>query len=136
MLRAEIMAGCQESVKNCLFGETAGVPVDEQGELFSAPLRHFKPNIPTAGLRASFKTCQLCQHQGSGIKQNNTDVPGDQIRLTVNDPSLLLFFHDWDIHPTVRGFFILARYVFSLKTDRGSKQGNDMARKTKWIQTE
>lgn len=134
VLRADIMACCQEKCQEMFTWGDCWVPVGEQGELFSPPLWHIKPNIHAAGLRVAFKTCQTCQCRGTFIKQNNINVPGDRIRPPDTDLSLY-FLHDWDVHPPMHPFFVF-HWVFSLKTDRGSKTRKDMTQKTKWNQTE
>lgn len=108
VLRAELMPCCQGKCQEMFAWGECRVPVAKQGELFSPPLWHIKPNWHTAGLRTAFQTCQICQHRGGFIKKNNINIPGDQIRLPANDLShccsfmietctqgwVLFFFHD------------------------------------------
>lgn len=133
MLRAELMPCCQGKCQEMFAWGDCRVPVAKQGELFSPPLWHIKPNWHSwhrAGLRTAFQTCQICQHCGGFIKKNNINIPGDQIRLPANDLSPL-FFHDWDVHPGVSFFFFFFFHDVSLRIVAQMTKQHDMKNKVK-----
>lgn len=118
-----------------------GSLLGEQGELFGPPLRHIKPSIHAGWVSEQlWKPVKPVNAEGLSLNNNQkkkkNSVQGDWIRLPQEWP---LPVAPSRLRHTTTGafFFFFSLYfsflstIFSLKSDQGTKQENDMTEEEK-----